>query len=288
MMKLTTFTTLFLVAILSLGTIVKSSKKDAVNPQSPAHAFLYKFDFKNHTNRPELERTDYILVNKKGNTTFMQYYNQMKRDSIFSHRKMSGQDLYDFRINDFPYTIKTVDNKATFTAEVGDQYFQYEEQLQFKWKISNTTRKINTYNCQLATIKYAGRTWNAWFTKEIAMDVGPYKFKGLPGCIVEISDTNEVFKYTLVRYVDKKVVQLDHYPYVAKKTIEKTTRKEFNEHQQAYIGLGFEQRMAYLRRNQGGVGKIKLVSNDDSGVDFKNKSLDEMDAYNFIEIDHID
>jgi hypothetical protein len=128
-MKLTTFTTLFLVAILSLGTIVKSSKKDAVNPQSPAHAFLYKFDFKNHTNRPELERTDYILVNKKGNTTFMQYYNQMKQDSIFSHRKMSGQDLYDFRVNDFPYTIKTVDNKATFTAEVGDQYFQYEEQL---------------------------------------------------------------------------------------------------------------------------------------------------------------
>ncbi len=266
-------------------TSLKDEKKDI---EVKSHAFLYKFDFKHYTNRPDLVLTDYILINKKGDTTFTQFYNQMKRDSIYSYRKMSGQERFENRINGFPHSIKTIKNTTVFTAKVADQYFQYEEQLDLNWKITKDIRKIGTYNCQFATVNYGGRIWNAWFTKDIPIDVGPYKFKGLPGCIVEISDSDEIFKYTLVRHVDKKVLRLEHYPFVAKKTIEKTTRKAFNKHQQAYEALGFEQRMAYLRRDQAGSGTIKLVSRGNDGIDLTKIESNETDKYQFLEIDHIE
>lgn len=281
---MTTVSKIFLAAFMLLGLYFIDQKKDI---EIKAHAFLYKFDFKHHTNRPDLVLTDYILVNKKGDTTFTQFYNQMKSDSISSLRRLSGQELFDFRVNEYPYSIKTVKNNTIFTAEVGDQYFQYEEQLDFNWRITDSIRKINSYSCQLATTTYAGRKWKAWFTQDIPMDVGPYKFKGLPGTIVEMNDSNDIFKYSLVKFVEKKEVRLTHFPSVTKKPIEKTTRKDFNKHQQAFLALGFEQRMAYLGRGEAGIFKGEFKS-EDGEVDFNSKSLNEMDDYQFIEIDHIE
>jgi GLPGLI family protein len=200
---------------------------------------------------------------------------------------MSSQERFDFRINEYPYYIKTVEDKILFTAEVGDQYFQYEEQVQFKWNITDSIRQINSYTCQLATTTYAGRKWNAWFTQDIPINVGPYKFKGLPGAIIEINDSDNIFKYSLIKFKEKREVRLEHFSSVTKNAIEKTTRKEFNKHQQAYLALSFEQRMAYLSRGEAGI-ITGTFNSEDGEVDFKSKSLDEMDDYQFIEIDHIE
>lgn len=277
----------FLAAFMLLGFYLIGPNEQIKHNQVKSHAFLYKFDFKHHTNRPDLVLTDYILINKKGDTTFTQFYNQMKRDSIYSHRKMSGQERFDYRINGFSCSIKTIENTTVFTAKVADQYFQYKEQLQFKWNITDSIRKINSYKCKFATTTYAGRTWNAWFTQEIPMDVGPYKFKGLPGAIVEINDSDNIFKYSLIKFKEKREVRLDHFSSVTKKPIDITTRKDFNKHQQAFLALSFEERMAYAGRKRAGIVKSRFIS-EDGEVDFKSKSLDEMDDYQFIEIDHIE
>ncbi|WP_405377212.1 GLPGLI family protein [Nonlabens sp. Asnod3-A02] len=282
-----TISKIFLVTFISLGIYFLNFKNQPEQIEPKSHAFLYKFDFKHHTNRPDLILTDYVVIYKTGDTTFTQFYNQMKRDSIYSHRKMSGQERFNNRVNSYPYSIKTIKNDVVFTSKVSDQYFKYEEQLQFKWNITDSIRKINSYTCQLATTTYAGRSWNAWFTQDIPMDVGPYKFKGLPGCIVEMNDTDNIFKYSLTAFKEKKEVRLTHYPSVTKKPIEITTRKDFNKHQQAFLALSFEQRMAYAGRNRAGIIKSEFKSNDGE-VNFKNKSLDLMDDYQFIEIDHIE
>jgi GLPGLI family protein len=284
---ITTISKIFLAAFMLLGLYFVGLKDQKKDIEVKSHAFLYKFDFKHHTNRPDLVLTDYILINKKGDTTFTSFYNQLKRDSINSIRKMSSQERFDFRINEYPYYIKTVEDKILFTAEVGDQYFQYEEQVQFKWNITDSIRQINSYTCQLATTTYAGRKWNAWFTQDIPINVGPYKFKGLPGAIIEINDSDNIFKYSLIKFKEKREVRLEHFSSVTKNAIEKTTRKEFNKHQQAYLALSFEQRMAYLSRGEAGI-ITGTFNSEDGEVDFKSKSLDEMDDYQFIEIDHIE
>lgn len=41
------------------------------------------------------------------------------------------------------------------------------------------------YECLLAESDYHGRRWKAWFTPEIPMQYGPWKFHGLPGLILK-------------------------------------------------------------------------------------------------------
>lgn len=276
----------FLVISMSLGIYILSY---LVNGQSNDKnlVFLYSFDLRHHTHRPDLVKRDYIIVNKSKDTTYMQFYNQMIRDSIYSFRKMSGQERYDSKVNAFPHIIRIVNNKSTYTAKAGNDYFEYTETLDFNWKIKDSIKDINSYTCRLATTEYAGRKWNAWFTQDIPVNIGPYKFKGLPGCIVQISDESKIFKYELVRFKEKKEVRLDHFPSVKNQQIEVTTRKKFNIHFQALRALSFEERMAYFRKSDPGMIKI-VASNEDSEVDFNNKSLDAMDKYEFIEIDHIE
>jgi GLPGLI family protein len=49
-------------------------------------------------------------------------------------------------------------------------------------------QKIGSWEAQKATTEFAGRKWTAWFAEELPFNDGPYKFKGLPGLIVKISD----------------------------------------------------------------------------------------------------
>ena len=65
---------------------------------------------------------------------------------------------------------------------------------QFNWNITSEKKKIEAYNCLKATTIFRGREYIAWFTPEIPLSDGPYKFWGLPGLILEIQDlNNEVF-----------------------------------------------------------------------------------------------
>ncbi len=67
----------------------------------------------------------------------------------------------------------------------------------FKWKISKEQKKILNYNCTKATTTFRGRSYEAWFTDDIAISNGPWKFCGLPGLIVDVRDVNSVFSYKL-------------------------------------------------------------------------------------------
>ena len=62
---------------------------------------------------------------------------------------------------------------------------KYEKQ---QWQLLDSTRNISGYPCKLAVCQFRGRTYKAWYTTEIEIEEGPWKFHGLPGLIVEIAD----------------------------------------------------------------------------------------------------
>lgn len=68
-----------------------------------------------------------------------------------------------------------------------------EDAFNWSWNLKNETKKIGEFNCQKATIQFRGREYTAWFTKEIPVPFGPWKFKGLSGLILEIYDADKVF-----------------------------------------------------------------------------------------------
>ncbi len=73
----------------------------------------------------------------------------------------------------------------------------YDEDLKFDWKITSEKQKIGDYSAQKAETDFGGRHWIAWFSTDIPFQDGPYKFYGLPGLIVKISDDANNYSWEL-------------------------------------------------------------------------------------------
>jgi GLPGLI family protein len=67
----------------------------------------------------------------------------------------------------------------------------------FDWKITDKQKKIGRYNAYLATMSYYGREFEAWFTYDLPIAIGPYIFGGLPGLILGLEDTQKHFQLYL-------------------------------------------------------------------------------------------
>lgn len=101
--------------------------------------------------------------------------------------------------------IKNMDDILTFDwttnqiADLSDNRYGYtEKDTGLIWELTNDTVTIQGLNCQKAIVNFGNRKWIAWFTNEIPISDGPYKFKGLPGLIVDIEDERGHWKFELV------------------------------------------------------------------------------------------
>lgn len=82
---------------------------------------------------------------------------------------------------------------------IGPINYQYQEKPPlFKWKITSVRNKVAGYECQQALASFGGRMFEAWFTRDIPVSDGPYKFYGLPGLIVKVRDTHDNYVFELV------------------------------------------------------------------------------------------
>lgn len=74
-------------------------------------------------------------------------------------------------------------------------YVSSEPIPEMEWNITNTTKNIGSFITQLATTQFRGRVYNAWFTQEIPISDGPWKFSGLPGMILEVISEDGDYKF---------------------------------------------------------------------------------------------
>ena len=104
---------------------------------------------------------------------------------------------------DFPYNIFKLrkSGKVYYSERVATDNLLYEEDLPLmNWQIKNATKEVAGYRTQKATTAFAGRTYTAWFTAEIPITEGPHKFSGLPGLIVELSDSRNEYNFRLTSF----------------------------------------------------------------------------------------
>ena len=70
----------------------------------------------------------------------------------------------------------------------------YKDSISFNWTIGSKEKVIQGVNCKNAFTTFRGRDYEAWFSPEIPINAGPWKFFGLPGLIIQITDKKgEVF-----------------------------------------------------------------------------------------------
>ncbi len=85
------------------------------------------------------------------------------------------------------YVIKnSADSMITVYGMIIDEHVYYTEPFdELSWTIGDSTKNVLGYECIIAETDYHGRHWTAWFTPEIPIQDGPWKFRGLPGLILE-------------------------------------------------------------------------------------------------------
>lgn len=67
-----------------------------------------------------------------------------------------------------------------------------------QWQITADTLTVLGYLCQKATTNFRGREYTAWFTSDIPVNDGPWKFYGLPGLILKVDDSADMFSFEIV------------------------------------------------------------------------------------------
>lgn len=91
---------------------------------------------------------------------------------------------------------KNILTERLFEDSYLDSYFAVQEPLpKMKWKLLNEKKIIGKYNCAKASVEFRGRTYYAWYTIEIPISLGPWKFNGLPGLILEVDDEKGIYKW---------------------------------------------------------------------------------------------
>lgn len=136
----------------------------------------------------------------------------------------------------FPDEYMKVDhskNKIEMIQSVLQKKFLITDELNYTWQITNETKKIKDYTCYKATTTFRGNTFEAWFTPDIPINAGPWKWYGLPGLIVEASDKDQsvVFKLEKIEKLTEEI------PFPSSKSKKMTLKQYFKEADEAFEAM---------------------------------------------------
>jgi len=113
--------------------------------------------------------------------------------------------------NDFFLVTNKKKDSIKHTTNIGsDKYLITEGVYPFNWEIKNKNKKIGKFNCIKATVYFRGRNYIAWYSPEIPIRFGPWKFSGLPGLILEIYDQDNKFSWKIksIVYPFKEILDI--------------------------------------------------------------------------------
>lgn len=174
------------------------------NAQNQRFSYIYQF-VPDSTNQSDVKSEIMILdVVPK----FSKFYSEtvFKSDSISNailekEAKATGvvNVKADMRKGFFRNTIikENPDFKTFLITRIGQTKLKVFDDRKPNWKILPEKQKIGNFETQKAEAELYGRKWTAWFTTEIPIQEGPYKFHGLPGLIVKIEDQNKSHSFVL-------------------------------------------------------------------------------------------
>lgn len=202
--KLLVFFILFLLTM-SYGQTIRYVYETSVNPDS-INLVSLKFEktFLDIKGNQSLFISEHKLVRDSLLTAFRkEEKNDSKKEgkdfTKFGLGKQSEQSFFEYFI-----TKNISEQKVYYHDKIAGKQIYYQEDRPIKWQVTEETEQQNGYKAQKATANFGGRVWTAWFTKEINISDGPYKFSGLPGLIVKLEDDKGDYKFELVKKITIK------------------------------------------------------------------------------------
>lgn len=166
--------------------------------------FIYELKFKIDSTKRENIQSEIFNLDIANGKSFFYAMKYAQYDSIAAENRKTGlrspkpDPLLDYQI------LKNYkENKVFFREMVGADIYEVPDDAPQKWKITTEKKTLANLPVQMATTQYKGRTWTAWFSKDIALSDGPYKFRGLPGLILEVYDAKDDYHFTIAQIKKK-------------------------------------------------------------------------------------
>lgn len=170
--------------------------------------FVYEYRWvQDSTSKEKIsEETMYLDISPKGSKYYS--YEKYKSDSIveaqiqkqFATKSADIRiDMSGIKVGKVGYIVEKTypDFEIQFFNSISSDKYLVKENLKINWEILPDKEKIGEFDAQKAKTQLWGRTWYAWFTTEIPVVDGPYKFHGLPGLIVKVEDATGSHKMEL-------------------------------------------------------------------------------------------
>ncbi|PIF46174.1 GLPGLI family protein [Chryseobacterium sp. 52] len=169
--------------------------------------FTYEYKYSIDSTAKDKPETEMMLlhISSKGSKFYSKDYfesDSLMRESFKQQAKGGNTDINLSGIK-FKGKVRYSIEKAYpdysvnfFTTLASDEYMVEDSRTQ-NWKILSEKEKTGNFMTQKATCDFAGRKWTAWFTTDLPIPDGPYKFHGLPGLIVKIEDASHTHSFEL-------------------------------------------------------------------------------------------
>ena len=183
--------------------------------------FTYEYSFVlDSTNQADVQKELIVLDVSPDGSKFYSY-ELFKSDSLqlveITKQANSGSDFINVKQSYKGKIFYTIEKKYPGFeiyqhTRLGNDRYKVLDERKSVWKILADKQKLGEFETQKAETKMFGRKWTAWFTTEIPIQDGPYKFHGLPGLIVKIEDEAKYHSFELKgisKYVENNKLQID-------------------------------------------------------------------------------
>ncbi len=182
--------------------------------QTNNYKITYRHCFQNDTTRVLIDTIgqEAILLGNRYSSSynFSKFFGQKSStgdlakeyDEIFKQKKsgllkIHGEVTAD-SIGNIIFWDKTKDSIYLRQHVMTEYLLTTENLVTINWNILKEYKSIDKYFCQKATSKFRGRQYTAWFTTKVPIVDGPWKFKSLPGLILDLyDDRNQVKIYAV-------------------------------------------------------------------------------------------
>jgi GLPGLI family protein len=264
----------FLIVILFSSCITQAQSTDLI-----AH---YQLEFKRFTESDKVGTEDLVLIAKKDAKSYFMYEKMIVIDSIHKERELNIADIMLLK-SPLYYLIEREGNAVIHYESFGNDLLKFKESVELNWKLLNEEKMIRGFKCKKATVNYEGRNWVAWYATDIPVSSGPYKFHGLPGLILDISDINNQFHFSIDKLIpgsfDVNPKVTNFFVFEGNASFQDVSKYDFHKFRRKYHAMSLNERIQYLNRDKEGAYSIKATEVNGAEINTNRKPKTK----NFIE-----
>ncbi|QZE13774.1 GLPGLI family protein [Halosquirtibacter laminarini] len=207
---------LFFFIILTISNSLKA--KDIVIIDTTKVSFYYDYTFVKDTNNiTELSHDDMVLQVGSHCARFSHLFEVELDSACYKYRDYTFEEQYKYIKDVFTLTCpskfsyyrlyKNYPKVREYSMEFlsNKSFIRTQEPMDKIWSLEEAKdTTIMGHSCSLATCHYAGRDYRAWYTLDIPISFGPYKFDGLPGLVMRVEDSEKQHVFQLYKIGKRK------------------------------------------------------------------------------------